>query len=89
MRTLVVAPHPDDETLGVGGTAANNDGGGVIINGANAEFIWDNTNAQMTLNKDFKFTADQKLRFANTYFYRSGDSNFLHFYAHKSVILWP
>ena len=73
-------------TLGVGGTAAANDGGGIIINGANAEFIWDNANTQMTLNKDFKFTADQKLRFGNTYFYKSGNSNNLHFYAPDGFI---
>jgi hypothetical protein len=73
-------------TAGVGGTTSTNDGGGFKISGANAEFIWDNTNAQMTLNKDFKFTADQKLRFGNTYFYRSGDSNFLHFYAPSGLI---
>jgi len=68
-------------TLGVNGTAAANDGGGIIINGAGAEFIWDNTNTQMTLNKDFKFTSTQKLRFGNTYFTRSGDSNNVQFYA--------
>ncbi len=73
-------------TLGVGGTASANDGGGIKINGANAEFIWDNANTQMTLNKDLKFTAEQKLRFGNTYFYRSGDSNFLHFYAPGGLI---
>jgi hypothetical protein len=73
-------------TAGVGGTTSTNDGGGFKISGANAEFIWDNTNAQMTLNKDFKFTADQKLRFGNTYFYKSGNSNNVHFYATEGFI---
>jgi hypothetical protein len=73
-------------TAGVGGTAATNDGGGFKISGANAEFIWDNTNTQMTLNKDLKFTASEKLRFGNTYFHKSGDSNNVHFYATGGLI---
>jgi len=73
-------------TLGQGQSASNSTGSGLKISGANVEFIWDNANTQMTLNKDFKFTADQKLRFGNTYFYRSGDSNFLHFYAPGGLI---
>lgn len=73
-------------TLGVNGTASANDGGGIIINGANAEFIWDNTNTQMTLNKDFKFTSTQKLKFGNTYFTKSSDSNNVQFYASGGLL---
>ena len=73
-------------TAGVGGTAATNSGGGFKISGANVEFIWDNTNTQMTLNKDLKFTASEKLRFGNTYFNKSGDSNNVHFYAPAGFI---
>ncbi len=73
-------------TAGVGGTAATNSGGGFKISGANVEFIWDNTNTQMTLNKDLKFTASEKLRFGNAYFNKSGDSNNVHFYAPAGFI---
>ena len=73
-------------TVGQGQSASNSTGSGLKIAGANVEFIWDNANTQMTLNKDFKFTADQKLRFGNTYFNKSGDSNNVHFYAPAGFI---
>ena len=73
-------------TAGVGGTAATNSGGGFKISGANAEFLWDNTNTQMTLNKDLKFTSNQKLRFGDNWFANSGDNNHVHFYAAHGLI---
>ena len=73
-------------TAGVGGTAATNSGGGFKISGANAEFLWDNTNTQMTLNKDLKFTAQEKLRFGNNWFQNSGDNNHVHFYSANGLI---
>ena len=73
-------------TAGVGGTAATNSGGGFKISGANAEFLWDNTNTQMTLNKDLKFTDQQKLKFGNSWFKNSGDNNHVHFYSANGLI---
>ncbi len=45
MKTLVVAPHPDDEVLGVGGTLLRRKGEGVetawlVVTGISAEFGW-------------------------------------------------
>ena len=73
-------------TAGVGGTASTNDGGGFKLSGAGVEFIWDNPNTQMTLNKDLKFTADQKLIFGNIQLYKSGDGNHLHINAPTAII---
>ena len=52
-------------TLGVGGTASANSGGGIIIDGANAIFAWDNAQGSMTLNKELRLDNNKGLFFQN------------------------
>lgn len=44
-------------TLGVGGTASANDGGGIIVDGADAKLTWNNTNSYWQMNKQLAFNA--------------------------------
>jgi len=42
-------------TLGVGGTASANDGGGIVVDGANAKLTWNNTGSYWQMNKKLAF----------------------------------
>ena len=71
-------------TAGVGGTSSTNDGGGFKLAGANAEFVWDNANTRMTLNKDLNL--DGNLRFGTSTFSASGDNTHVHFSSTSALI---
>ena len=43
-------------TLGVGGTASANNGGGIVVDGANAKLTWGNSAARWTMNKSLQFS---------------------------------
>ena len=43
-------------TLGVGGTASANNGGGIIVDGANAKLTWSDSASRWTMNKSLQFS---------------------------------
>ena len=68
-------------TLGVGGTASANDGGGIIVDGANAKLTWNNTNSYWQMNKQLAFndtatTSNQGLGIRWSGFDKEGTSDF-------------
>ena len=71
-------------TLGVGQSAANSTGSGIVISGSNAELKWDNSDDRWEFNKDI-FTSG-KIDLGNVQMYASGDSNHLHINAPTAII---
>jgi len=68
-------------TLGVGGTASANDGGGIIVDGANAKLTWNNTNSYWQMNKKLAFndtatTSNQGLGLVWSGFDKEGTTDF-------------
>lgn len=68
-------------TLGVGGTASANDGGGIVVDGANAKLTWNNTNSYWQMNKQLAFndtatTSNQGLGIRWTGFDKEGTTDF-------------
>ena len=43
-------------TVGVGGTASANDGAGLVVDGASASILWDNSNGEWDINKPINVT---------------------------------
>ena len=67
-------------TLGVGGTASANDGGGIIVDGADAKLTWNNTNSYWQMNKKLAFndtatTSNQGLGLVWTGFDKEGTTD--------------
>jgi len=67
-------------TLGVGGTASANDGGGIVVDGANAKLTWNNTNSYWQMNKKLAFndtatTSNQGLGLVWTAFDKEGTTD--------------
>jgi len=71
-------------TLGVGQSAANSTGSGIVISGANANILWHNTNDRWEFNKDIHTSGNIDL--GNARIYASGDSNSIHIHAPTAII---
>jgi len=71
-------------TLGVGQSAANSTGSGIVIAGSNAELKWNNTNTRWEFNEDI-YTSG-KVDLGNNQLYASGDNNHLHINAPTAII---
>ena len=71
-------------TLGVGQTAANSTGSGIVISGSNAELKWHNANDRFEFNKDI-YTSGY-IDLGNNTIYASGDGNSIHLNAPTSII---
>ena len=71
-------------TLGVGQSASNSTGSGIVISGSNAELKWDNSDDRWEFNKDI-YTSGY-IDLGNNRLYASGDSNHLHIDAPTAII---
>ena len=71
-------------TLGVGQSAANSTGSGIVISGSNAELKWDNSDNRWEFNKDI-FTSGN-IDLGNNTIYASGDGNSIHLNAPTAII---
>ena len=71
-------------TVGQGQSASNSTGSGLIVSGANANILWDNTDNRWEFNKDVY--TDGAFEVGNIRLYKSGDSNNLHIHAPTAII---
>ena len=71
-------------TVGQGQTASNSTGSGLVVAGANANMLWDNSDDRWEFNKDI-FTSG-KIDLGNNQIYASGDNNHLHINAPTAII---
>lgn len=71
-------------TVGQGQSASNSTGSGLVVSGANANILWDNTDDRWEFNKDIFTTG--ALEIGNSRIYKSGDSNHLHFDVPTAII---
>ena len=71
-------------TLGVGQSASNSTGSGIVISGSNAELKWDNSDDRWEFNKDIYTSGFIDL--GNNRIYSSGDNNHLHIDAPTAII---
>ena len=71
-------------TVGQGQSASNSTGSGLIVSGANASMLWDNTDDRWEFNKDIYTSGNIDL--GNARIYASGDSNSIHIHAPAAII---
>ncbi len=71
-------------TVGQGQSASNSTGSGLIVAGANANILWDNTDNRWEFNKDIYTSGNIDL--GNARIYASGDSNSIHFDVPNALI---
>ena len=71
-------------TVGQGQAAGNSTGSGLVVAGANANMLWDNSDDRWEFNKDI-FTSG-KIDLGNNQIYSSGDNNHLHINAPTAII---
>ena len=71
-------------TVGQGQSASNSTGSGLVVSGANANMLWDNTDDRWEFNKDIYTSGHIDL--GNNRLYSSGDSNHLHIDAPTAII---
>lgn len=71
-------------TVGQGQSASNSTGSGLVVSGANANMLWDNSDDRWEFNKDVY--TDGAFEVGNIRIYKSGDSNHLHISAPTAII---
>ena len=71
-------------TVGQGQSASNSTGSGLVVSGANANMLWDNSDDRWEFNKDVY--TDGAFEVGNIRLYKSGDSNHLHINAPTAII---
>ena len=49
-------------TVGVGGTASANDGAGIVVDGASASILWDNSNTSWDFNQNLEIASGKNIR---------------------------
>ena len=49
-------------TVGVGGTASANDGAGLVVDGASASILWDNSNTSWDFNQNLEIASGKNIR---------------------------